>query len=322
MQLTVISSYFGRVPPYFQLWLDSVGTNAHLHWIFYTDCELSSFSIPENMKVVLSSFNQMRDRLRRMLGYEPNYHCAWDICKFKVVFGTVFADVLKDADYWAWTDCDMIYGDLAMATRFCFEGFDKILPKGHFSLIRNDKRIADAIAFDSKVKSILEDGDLVSNSGCLDEEELRFELLPKLGATQQNDVPYVNFYPRHGHFQLQDALPLCRKLGYSENPIPGLKLPCVFTWKDGKLVGWFAMPNGQVHKEECVYIHFFKRDLTTFPNRLDSGKAYLIIPNRMDEYDGHELTWKEISRLDRWRVHWRYYAKRMNMKTILRKLGV
>ena len=49
----------------------------------------------------------------------------------------VFSDELAGADYWGWSDCDMLFGDLPPVMRLAEEGYDKIMPNGHFSLVKN-----------------------------------------------------------------------------------------------------------------------------------------------------------------------------------------
>lgn len=316
----VVAVYFGKLPPYFQLWLDSVGENPSVRWLFCSDIDLSFFVLPKNITIKHISFEGVRSLARRKLGFEPDLHCPYDLCKFRVAYGKIFEDDLKGVDYWAWTDCDMLYGDLTSVIAECEKGFDKVLPKGHLSFVKNDGELTRGILLDDKIHSILKDGEVVSSSGCVDEVEIRFEVLPKLGASQMNDLPYVNFYPRYGHFRLQDATPLCKKLGYAENPHPSLPVPCVFTWKDGHLLGWFALPNRKIQVVECVYIHFFKRDLSLTPKSLRKGVPYLILPNKMIEFDGHDLSWGEIARLDRKRIHWRYFLKRLTIRNLIRKV--
>ena len=85
-------------------------------------------------------------------------------------------------------------------------------------------------------------------------------------------------------------------------------------------MGWFAMPNREVQVVECVYIHFFKRDLSLTPKSLRKGASYLIIPNKVVEFDGHELSYGEIVRLDRRRIHWKYFLKRLTVRNLIRKV--
>ena len=315
--MALIANYFGTPPAWFQLWLDSASFNKSITWFFFSDIQEFDFVFPENVKFIKSSFSKMKKRIEVSLGYATRYEKPWDFCRHKIAIGQIFKDELRAFDYYGWTDCDLLYGDLGLAAKYCDGHMAKVLPKGHLSFLRNDDSLTQAIVtHPSAIKGMTGE----DNSGCIDEEELRFNILPEIGAKQFNDVPYANFYPRYGHFCIQDALPLANELGFKENPIPGLPIPCVFTWRDGRLMGWFAMADGRVVAVECVYIHFFKRDLDDGVGRLLPGRSYLVAPNFITEYDGHSLCWNEICKLDVPRIHWRYFINRLNWKTIKRKL--
>ena len=53
------------------------------------------------------------------------------------MLGTVCADELAGADYWGYSDCDMVFGNLTPVLHLAEEGYDKIMPNGHFSLVKN-----------------------------------------------------------------------------------------------------------------------------------------------------------------------------------------
>jgi hypothetical protein len=81
------------------------------------------------------------------------------------------------------------------------------------------------------------------------------------------------------------------------------------------------MPDNSVKKVECVYIHFFRREMHSRVAAFEKDKAYLIIPNEIVSFDGHDLAWREIAWLDRPRFHWRYFLKRLTPKKIVEKLS-
>ena len=80
------------------------------------------------------------------------------------------------------------------------------------------------------------------------------------------------------------------------------------------------MPDKTVRTVDCVYIHFFQREMKPLIKSFEPGKSYLIVPNEIREYDGHDLSWQEIVRLDRPRIHWKYFVKRLTVKRIVWKL--
>ena len=320
MKIKIIGVYFGTLPSYFQLWLDTVGRNPAFTWLLYTDADLAAYACPGNLQVIPCTFAQIKERVQDKLGYAPELDTPWGLCKFRVAFGKIFEDDLKDADYWGWTDFDVLYGDLTPVLRACEAGYDKILPLGHLSLVRNDARLTAGILAHPLTRTILSQENPETGSGCFDKREFRYEILPSLQARQQNDIPFAQPYCRHGCFRMCDTAALCTRLGLAGGARPA-PVPCVFTWRDGHLYGWFALADKSVKKVECVYIHFFRRDMTPRVAAFEKNKAYLIVPNEIIAFDGHDLTWGEIAWLDRPRIHWRYSLKRLTVKKIAEKLS-
>lgn len=319
MRIKIIGIYFGKVTPYFQLWLDSVAANRKFEWLLYSDVDMSAYHVPLNLYVHKISFEGVRSLIKSKLGYEPDLNVPWDFCKFKAVYAKIFEDDLKGVDYWGWTDFDVIYGDLTPIYKACEKGYDKIMPLGHLSLLRNDARlIARILAEPLVIRECSKEFPEVRDS-LLDEVLLPLEILPRLNASQHNDIPFVQFYCRYGHFRLCGADALCRKLGKVAGK-PPTTFPCVLSWHYGHLTAWFALPDKTVRKVECVYIHFFQREMKPLTKSFELGKSYLIVPNEMREYDGHNLSYREIVRLDKPRVHWKYFAKRLTPKRIVKKL--
>ena len=319
MKIKIIGVYIGKLPPYFQLWLDSVGCNPKITWLLYTDADLAAYKCPSNLQVIPCSFAQLKERVQNKLGYEPSLDTPWGFCKFKVAIGKIFEEDIADADYWGWTDFDVLYGDLSPLLKACGERFDKVLPLGHLSLVRNDELLTAGILAHPLTHAVLSLSNPEKGSGCFDEIEFTSEILPQLQARQQNDIPFAHFYCRYGHFRVHAAEALYKRLGLVEGIRPAA-VPCVFTWQDGHLYGKFAMPDNSVKKVECVYIHFFRREMHSRVATFEKDKAYLIIPNEIVSFDGHDLAWREIAWLDRPRIHWRYFLRRLTVPKIMEKV--
>ena len=233
MEIKIIGIYFGKVPPYFQLWLDSIAANPKFEWLLYTDVDLSAYNVPQNLHAHKISFEGVRDLIRAKLGYEPDLDVPWDFCKFKCVYGKIFEDDLKDADYWGWTDFDVIYGDLTPIYEACEKGYDKIMPQGHLSLMRNDKDLLERILAEPLVIKVCSKDFPEVGYNCLEEVSLPFEILPRLKASQYNDIPFVQFFPRLGHFRCMNTISLYHALG-SVNGRKPETYPCVVTAGGGR----------------------------------------------------------------------------------------
>ncbi len=318
MKVLVIANYFGKPPACFQLWLDSISYNPMVKWMFLTDIQDGQYAYPPNLKVVHTSFLEMKARFEKKMGYETCYTTPYRFCQFKPVLGYVFSEELAGVDYWGWTDCDLIYGDLSEVLSRCDGVVDKVFRQGHLSFIRAEPGFNKMIALHPLTHQWLCKGSL--KRGNFDEDDLPNIILPEVNAKVDYSLPFANFYPRHGHFTLCETPALLERLGLEYKVIA--PLPCVFTFVNGRIVGWFALPKGEVKCVEVSYVHFLKRHMEDRACRLKCDCSYLIKPNSISEYDGHALSWKEIRSLNHFRIHWDYIKKRMNFQTIFRKLGL
>ncbi len=322
MDVRVIVNYFGKPPQAFQLWLDSCGANRLLNWIFFTDIDMSKSHVPNNMQIVPCDFDWMRQRICASFEYPVKYDRPYDFCSFKPLLGTIFQKELVGADFWGWSDLDMLYGDLSPVITMAKDGYDKIMPGGHFSIIRNSGELNRFIRDHQCTRNAIAaelDGPRLP---CYDEVDFPFTVMKDYGAKLENDIiPFVHLNPRCGHFKLDGCVATTRLLGLGE----GEPCPLVLTWCDGHLKGYFALPNRTVHSLELAYVHFFKRDIKEKIGRLaNDGTEYLILPEGIvksaDRKIYHRRDYWGIRLLDYPRIHWQYFLKRMNWNTFKRKM--
>lgn len=314
MKIRLIANYFGQFPRYFQLYLDTCRFNASIEWLFFTDQDMSGLDVPCNVKVIRMTMDEMKNRLQSCFPFQIRYERAWDFCAFRPVLGSVFKQELEDADYWGWCDCDLIFGNLAPVVELAERGvYDKLFPKGHLSFVKNDERLVEFTRIHPTIRQAI---DLSMNGlPCVDEVAYPNVVLADYGAKQADVFPFVNLYCRHGHFSLRETSALNKVLEIEEGVDPS----CIFTWKNGELVGHFAMSNGLVKRVNLAYVHFFRREMRPFVERFDDGVCYLIMPNKIIRYDGDVIDWRKIRWLDHYQIHWRYFMKRLNARFLYRK---
>ena len=321
LNVIVIANYFGPPPRIFPLWLDSCGANVLIRWVLVNDLDMAKYRVPSNMKVVQSDFSQMRNLLQSKFPWQIRYERPWDFCAFKPLLGTIFEDELREADYCGWSDCDMLYGDLTPVVKIAEQGYDKIMPNGHFSIIRNTPELNKFIFHHPCTrKAVAADEKGLS---CYDERDFRFTVMHDYGAKQASEVvPYIHLYPRWGHFKFNVSKAASRLLGLGEDG----SCPVVFTWQNGKLTGHFALPNHSVQTLDLAYVHFFKRNICAKVDELKSdGSVYLIKPSGVvklceasDSFEG--ISYVKILLLNFPRLHLKYIKDRLNLATAKRKL--
>lgn len=132
----------GTVHPMTQLWLDSCKNNDTVDWLFFTDCDLSSFDIPINVKVYKTTFAEVKERIQKIFDFEICLNKPYKLCDFKPMYGEAFAEELNEYDFWGFCDIDLIWGNIRkFLTDDILEQHDRILTHGHCSLFKNDERV-------------------------------------------------------------------------------------------------------------------------------------------------------------------------------------
>jgi glycosyltransferase involved in cell wall biosynthesis len=143
--------YYGALPNYFQLFLDSLGINTDILSVFLvTDIDLTGYTVPKNLIHIQLTKQNVKERISNILFKTYGKHVATDdlvttnykFVDFKIIYPILFDDYLqkykvtKD-DYVGWGDCDLIYGKMSRFIDFnegygIFGGWH-----GHFVAIKN-----------------------------------------------------------------------------------------------------------------------------------------------------------------------------------------
>lgn len=145
--------WFGPLPNYFQLYLDSLGRNANLLTVFLlTDVDLSSYRLPENLIPIATTIDELRVRLAVFLAVETTKRQGQEfglieppaliqhlhkLTDFKILYPALFNDKegddpvdetlrgraafdaiadkhgVTENDFVGWGDLDVIYGQLS-----------------------------------------------------------------------------------------------------------------------------------------------------------------------------------------------------------------
>ena len=185
--------YYGDVPNYFQLYLDSLAINKDVLVVYFiSDIDLSSYKLPENFIYINLNKNHIKNRLSTLLYKtygkyvhpEELLHTNYKFVDIKILYPLLFDDLLKKyniskSDYVGWGDCDLIYGKIsnfldlredygiiggwhghltAIINDNSFKNNFKTIPN-YFDIITDNSKtyIADEIAYREPLKTYLAD---------------------------------------------------------------------------------------------------------------------------------------------------------------------
>ena len=109
--IAIVNTYFGSPPPWLPAFLRSCQTNGDVQWLIYSDFEVPA---PPNVAfkhMTLAEFNaRASDVVGATITVEPPL--VRKICDFKPLYGLMFADDLRGFEWWAYSDLDVIWGDV------------------------------------------------------------------------------------------------------------------------------------------------------------------------------------------------------------------
>lgn len=292
MKKTVlIVPYFGKFPSYFNFFLKTCSFNPDYNWLFFTD-DKTEYDFPVNVKVIYTSFDEIKVLFKQKLGSDIVLLRVHKLCDYKVTYGYVFQDWIKDYDYWGHCDIDVIYGNLKHFIEPLYDqGFDKIFSLGHLSLYRNTENINMMFQRPINGYSVYKKVFSSDYGYAFDEWHCPYgginQIFENSGYSFFKDNMCANLKSSVDYFQLFDY-DLKSKSYKSENFYKQ-----IFAWENGDLKKYYINRN-TVNIQTYPYIHFHKRNMSV---KVDIKEdKFLIVPNKFIQFPQEDITIEIINR--------------------------
>ncbi|MFR0496449.1 DUF6625 family protein [Limosilactobacillus reuteri subsp. suis] len=262
----IIIPYFGHLPNYFDLWLESVKYNSDINVIFLTDIKKPK-KIPTNLIWENISFNEVKKRAQKLVSFNISLSRPYKLTDFRPAYGQMFSDYLENYDWWGFGDVDTIWGNLdPIIEKVKSNKFDKVLSLGHLTLLKNSKKINSLYRI--KEKNLWNYKEVFSNNNSYHFDEgggLSFIARAEncqIYDERPDNMSFADVNPNYQGFTL----------AYSSE-----KDPYIFRWKNGNLQGYYVM-NNRVFSKDFTYVHLQKRSMKLSIHNGDTND-YLIVPN-------------------------------------------
>ena len=241
IKVCIVGVYFGKLPNYFDLWLNSAQENPTIDFIVFTDEKREN--LPGNVRFINFTLKEMQQLSSAKLGFNVCMERSRKCCDLKPAYGLIFEDYLKEYDYWGHCDFDLIWGDLrGFFNRYHLENYDKFLPLGHLSLYRNtdeNNRRFMLEGADISYKTVFSDpGDFA-----FDEASGIYQIFEKNGFSMFNKRIFADISLMYSRYRLAFD---DKNYDYQ-----------VFCWDNGHVFRYYE--DGGIKKDEFIYIHFKKR---------------------------------------------------------------
>lgn len=311
--MCIIIPYYGKFPNYFDLWLESVKYNPTVNFLIVTDIQLK-YDYPQNVHIKNISFEDLKKRVQSLYDFKISLKNPYRLCDYKVAYGHIFYDEIKEYDFWGYCDIDLIFGNIrSFITDDILEEYDKINLHGHFSLHRNCDAMRYLYTAESK--------DIIYYKKAFAIDWVwHFDEYPGVSyLCQEKNIKYVDVeeyadldWSRNKFIKVYD---------HSEKKTDSDDIQQVFFWKEGELVN-IIKQGEDIITRDMFYVHLQKRKMKNNVSSLLEG--YYIVPNeflnqeyknivkKLEKYEGDKETeaWKKFKKecfTNRFKInYWKY----------------
>lgn len=298
-KIVLIVLYFGQFRNDNLFWLKSVELNPTINFLIFTD---QVINVPNNVRIINTTFPEMVRYIQSKFDFRINIPQAYKLCDFRPAYGELFQEYISDYDFWGHCDNDLIFGNIRnFITDEILSIYDRILLRGHFTLYRNTPETNSSYK-DIKKPSYKECFS-ESKNFCFDEYAgsgyywYKFRNDKLYNEIIFDDIDYLkyNFVTVH------------------KKELDRNRSNFIYSYENGRLFRVFN-ENNTVKKEEIMYVHFQKRNLTIQTN---AENFFTIIPNKYIPYVNNPSV-EFLKRVTHKKIYWPYF--KIKFKSLRRKI--
>ena len=268
----MLQLYFGTLPNYFGLALETYKYNADFDWYVLTD-DQRQYPYPPNVFAQYTTLDRLKRQFQQHLEFPIALEHPYKLCDYRPLYGHLFADLLKGYDFWGHFDPDVIFGDLnKFINAETYRQYDKLCMKGHFSLYRNTPAIN--FLYRQKATGCLYFRDVLSSekNWGFDEREDGVNAFFAINDLKiYTECPIADIYFRDYAMRLTGSI---------EGEIAKSRRSC-FAYENGGVYRYYCCDE-VIHREEFMYIHLMKRGMDIC---CCSRRSYLIFGNAFREME-------------------------------------
>lgn len=283
-KVCILIVYIGNFPKSYQLFLDSCSYNPTIDWLIFTDdAESDKFNYPTNVKTVITTFEQIKERYNKVMGFEVNMQGPYKLCDLKPTYGKAFREYLDGYDNWGYGDLDVVYGDLRkFLTDEKLEKYDKIYPQGHLTILKNNDECIDAFMLKADKTYDYKECFTAHNNWGFDEIHGINKKMVDNGLLLFNEIEFIDrsiMFDRH----FRNVILLdCQMFVADDLMKKAKRYPNyhhqVFVFENGHIYQYYKNLFGKIKRKEFAYLHHRHKLI----NDEGDGKLYLFDANSIE----------------------------------------
>ena len=302
--------YGNSLPTYFEAWRLSAKHNINYDFLVITDLELKSDG---NIIHINMSFEKIQQRIRELFGNKVHINSPYKLCDYKIVYGIIFKEFIKEYDYWGFADYDLIYGNIS---NFIDDNelikYDRYGECGHFTLIRNDKNVNNYFLKDHRIAEAFSFEEMTSSDFIYGYDEIGD---PKYGYGSSYIIKKDNRLSFFDNIHCADIDILHENFSYNN------KINVIFNWKDGILRSYTCSQN-KIVSEELMYVHFQKKNLIDERTKFCESEFWIIPGKLVDKLSDkicviiQSYTLMNNNKTYAFKVRWKIWMNRLKTGAI------
>lgn len=342
----MILPYFGKLPNYFDFWIQSVKSNSTIDWLLFTDNVIQDY--PKNLKVVNLKFEDFKLKFNDYFSFDISLPSPYKLCDFKIVYGLVLKEYVVNYDFWGFCDCDLIWGNIRkFISNDLLNRYDHLFGLGPFQLQKVNDPYYEKILMNAKAKGKFNFQHVFTHGKNFVFDELPhgvpyqyyIERKEKYFNEFSNDErPYDSPHPDYYHFI--DGYNSVQELGKAyektmfyqfkgkvdfwnrniNSKISPRQSHFIYRYTNGSLERYY-LENGKLNKKEIMYVHFRSRN---FKLKTKNVLDYFVIPNKFitasSEPNALFMRFNGRKRIFNWQKVNIKYLKKVLTEKLLRRI--
>ncbi len=282
LKIAIITVYYGSLPKFYRTWLRSAQANPDIDFFIVTDIGIEF--LPENVKKIPLSFDELHALAEKKLGRPVVLHAPYKLCDYKPMYGIFFEDYLKDYDYWAHADMDLVFGNIRkFFEKYELEKYERFLHLGHLSFYRNTEKSSSVFKLDGAICGSWENVISTERNCLFDEWNGIYGIYHKHNIPMFEGEIFADITSNYHRFRISPNMKLSN---YNQQ---------VFYWQNGGVFRTY-IENGELKTEEFIYIHFKKRPFEKEPFDTFRADAFFIGPEGFSLKENTETAAEDIKK--------------------------
>lgn len=301
-KIRIIIPYFGKLPEFFPYFLMTAKRNHKIDFLIYTDQDFEKFLELEatNISFVNISFKELKQKVQSKFDFKISLETPYKLCDYKVAYGLIFDEELKEYDYWGFCDTDVLLGDVYQFLEkhdFFSQDYARYGLLGHLQIYKNDKQVNSIFMTGVGMKYRLDYRNVftINPNFIFDEEEGVQKLFEKSGLKQLQDKYFDDIDISHFSFREYDE----------SNPRR------LYFWSNKNGLESINLVDGEIVVKRPLYAHFQKRMIQC--PEFELVDSFYVIPNKL--VVGDKISIQDIEKVTQNKFYWEHVKS-----TLLKKL--